>query len=72
VEALKAIAGVALVHAHTATILTAVQDATLLCLKSFKGGWQLWEMKVQEKEAEACAQTPVSPALQPSPFSMKG
>lgn len=41
-EALKTVAGVALPHAHTAAILTAVQDAALLCLKPFEAGWGLW------------------------------
>lgn len=41
-EALKAVAGVALAHTHTAAILAAVQDAALLCLKPFKASLGLW------------------------------
>lgn len=37
-EAFKAVTSVALPHAHTAAILTAIQDATFLSLKSFEGG----------------------------------
>lgn len=48
-EALKTVAGVALPHAHTAAILTAVQDAALLCLKPFEAGWGLWEEGIRER-----------------------
>lgn len=48
-EALKAVTGVALPHAHAAAILTAVQDAAFLCLKPFEAGLVLWS----EKETEA-------------------
>lgn len=41
-EALKAVTGVALLHTHTAAILTAIQDATLLCLKPFEAGLVFW------------------------------
>lgn len=37
-EALKAVASVALPHTHAAAILTAIQDATFLSLKAFEGG----------------------------------
>lgn len=36
-EAFKTVTSVALPHAHAAAILTAIQDATFLSLKAFKG-----------------------------------
>lgn len=53
-EAFKAVTSVALPHAHTAAILTAIQDATFLSLKSFEGGQWFWE-RVRKNNAEACA-----------------
>lgn len=41
-EALEAVTGVALPHTHTAAVLTAVQDATLLCLKPFEASLVFW------------------------------
>lgn len=41
-EALEAVAGVALPHTHAAAVVTAVQDAALLCLKPFKASLVLW------------------------------
>lgn len=47
-EALEAVTGVALAHAHTAAVLTAVQDAALLGLEPFEAGLVLWEEGVRE------------------------
>lgn len=41
-EALKAVTGVALPHTHTAAILTAIKNATFLCLKPFEASLVLW------------------------------
>lgn len=47
-EALEAVTGVALAHTYAAAILTAIQDAALLCLEPFKAGLVLWEEGVRE------------------------
>lgn len=47
-EALEAVTGVALAHAHAAAILTAIQDAALLCLEPFEASLVLWEEGVRE------------------------
>lgn len=41
-EALEAVAGVALLNTHTAAILAAIQDAALLCLQAFEASLVFW------------------------------
>lgn len=49
-EALEAVAGVALLNTHTAAILTAIQDAALLCLQAFETSLVFWQVETRERK----------------------